>query len=83
MTLLDAFLNLYLILLIGNVTEVLILDILLVGTVTPNFVVIPGTEDLRDTEYKAFRCHHGKAHLRAIIAMALVALVLALVIVTF
>ncbi len=80
-TLLDAFLNIYGILLIGNITEVLILDILIVGTITPNFVVIQGTEDLRDTEYKAFRGHHAKAHIRAIFAMAIVSLVLALIIV--
>jgi hypothetical protein len=75
--LLDAFLNLYGILLIGNITEVLLLDFLIVGTITPDFVIIPGTEHLRDTEYKAFRAHHGKAHLRAIIGMAILSLILA------
>jgi hypothetical protein len=82
-TLLDAFLNTYCILLIGNISEVLVLDLLIVGTITPDFVVIPGTEDLRNTEYKAFRRHHAKAHLRAIVAMAIVSLVLAGVIVIF
>lgn len=80
-TLLDAFLNIYCILMIGNITEVMILDILIVGTITPDFVVIQGTEDLRDTEYKAFRGHHAKAHIRAIFAMAIVSLVLALIVV--
>ena len=75
--LLDAFLNIYGILLFGNISEVLIIDLLIVGTITPSFVVIPGTEDLRDTEYKAFRLHHAKAHIRAIVAMAIVSLVLA------
>lgn len=79
--LLDAFLNVYGILLFGNISEVLIIDLLIVGTITPSFVVIPGTEDLRDTEYKAFRPHHAKSHIRAIIAMAVVGLVLAGVIV--
>jgi hypothetical protein len=80
-TLLDAFLNLYCILLIGNIAEVLLLDLLIVGTITPDFVVIPGTEGLRDTEYKAFRLHHAKAHIRAIVAMAILSLVLAGIIV--
>ena len=82
-TFLEAFLNLYIILLIGNISEVLITDILIVGTITPDFVVIPGTENLRDTEYKAFRKHHTKSHLRAIVAMAIVSLVLAGLIVMF
>lgn len=79
--LLDAFLNIYGILLIGNITEVLVLDILIVGTITPSFVIIPGTEHLKDTEYKAFRIHHGKAHLRAIVGMAILSILLAFVMV--
>ena len=77
----DAFLNIYGILLIGNISEVLIIDLLIVGTITPDFVVIPGTENLKNTEYKAFRLHHAKSHIRAIIAMAIVGLVLAEIIV--
>ncbi len=82
-TLLDAFLNTYIILLIGNISEVLILDLLIVGTITPDSVVIPGTEDLRETEYKAFRLHHAKAHIRAIVAMAIVSFVVAGIVVMF
>jgi hypothetical protein len=82
-TISEAFLNMYIILLIGNVSEVLLIDMLIVGTITPDFVLIPGTEGLRDTAYKAFRIHHAKAHLRAIVAMAILSLVLAGVIVTF
>ncbi|MFW9793815.1 MAG: hypothetical protein ACFFEE_05930, partial [Candidatus Thorarchaeota archaeon] len=64
-------------------SEVLILDLLIVGTITPDFVVIPGTEDLRETEYKAFRSHHAKAHIRAIVAMAIVSFILAGIVVMF
>lgn len=80
---LDAFLNIYGILIIFNLSEVVTLDFLIVGTITPDFVVIPGTEDLRDTEYKEFRKHHAKAHLKSLLAMAFVSLVLALIIAVF
>ena len=51
----SAFLNIFGLFMFANIADLVILDILIVGTITPKWVVIPGTEDLVDTEYKAFR----------------------------
>lgn len=74
-----AFLNLFVIFMFGNVFDLGILDLLIVGTITPKFVVIPGTEDM-DKEYKAFRISHAKGHVYGTILMTLLSLLIALII---
>jgi hypothetical protein len=81
--LLEAFLNFYGITLIGSFAEFIVLDFLIVGTITPNFVVIPGTEHMRDKEYKEFRLYHFKGHLRSIVTLAIVSFIAAVMIVVF
>jgi hypothetical protein len=80
-TLLDAFLNIFGIMMFGTFGDLVILDWLIVGTITPNWVIIPGTEDMRDTAYKDFRKYHGKAHIRGTIIMAVLSLIIAGIIV--
>jgi hypothetical protein len=80
-SLLDAFLNLFGIMMFGTFGDLVILDLLIVGTITPDWVIIPGTEDMRDTAYKDFRKYHGKAHIRGTIIMAVLSLIIAGIIV--
>jgi hypothetical protein len=82
-TFLDAFLNSFGVLMIGNLADWLILDMIIVGTWTPDWVLIPGTENLRDTEYKAFRVEHTIGHIFGTIAMAVLSLVIAVIVVIF
>lgn len=79
--LMDAFLNTFGVLMFANFADLVILDIIIVGTITPSWVIIPGTEDMKDTAYKAFRKEHSKSHLRGTIFMALLSLVIAFVVV--
>jgi hypothetical protein len=75
--LLDAFLNAFGIMMFGNVADLVILDWLIVGTITPSWVIIPGTENLKDTAYKDFRVYHGKGHIWGTILMAVLSLIIA------
>ena len=79
--LMDAFLNTFGVLMFANFADLVILDIIIVGTITPSWVIIPGTEDMKDTAYKAFIKEHSKSHLRGTIFMALLSLVIAFVVV--
>ena len=81
--LLDAFLNIFGLGLFGTAADLFLLDWLIVGTITPDFVIIPGTEHMRDKEYKDFRVYHGKAHIRGTIALAILSLIIAVAIVVF
>ena len=81
--LLDAFLNFFGILMFLNFADLLILDSLIIGTITPDFVIIPGTEHMRDKEYKDFRLYHAKGHVWGTIAMAIISFVIALIIAYF
>lgn len=76
----SAFLNIFGIFMFANIADLIILDILIVGTITPKWVVIPGTEDLVDTEYKAFRKYHAKGHVKGSLIMAGVCLLIAIII---
>ncbi len=67
----------------GTFADLVILDWLIVGTITPDFVIIPGTEHMRDREYKDFRLYHAKGHVWGTIGMAVVSLVIASVVVLF
>ena len=75
--LLDAFLNIFGIVMFGNIADFVILDLLIVGTITPNWVIIPGTEHMRDKEYKDFRRYHAKGHARALILLVILSLIFA------
>ena len=79
--LLDAFLNFFGILMFGNFADLIILDLLIVGTITPDWVIIPGTEHMRDKEYKDFRLYHAKGHVRGTLAMAILSLLFAALVV--
>ena len=74
-TFFDAFLNLFCLILFGTLADLGVLDLLSVGTVTPDWVIIPGTEHLRNSAYKEFRMYHTKGHAKAfplLITMALI-----------
>jgi hypothetical protein len=79
--LLDAFLNFFMILMFGNFADLVILDLLIVGTITPDWVIIPGTEHMREKEYKDFRLYHAKGHVKGTIAMAILSFLFAAVVV--
>ena len=79
--LLDAFLNAFGIMMFGNFADLVIFDTLIVGTITPHWVIIPGTEDMKDTAYKDFRLYHAKGHVWGTIGMAIISLVMAALVV--
>ena len=79
--LMDAFLNFFGIMMFGNFADLVILDTLIVGTITPDWVIIPGTEHMRDKEYKDFRLYHAKGHVYGTILMAVLSLVFSLAVV--
>jgi len=81
--LIDAFLNAFGIFMFGNFADLVILDWLIVGTITPDFAVIPGTEHMREKEYKDFRLFHAKGHVWGTIGMAVISLVIAGAVVLF
>ena len=68
-----AFLNVFVLLLLAVLGDLVILDWLIVSKITPEFVIIPGTEE---ADYKDFS-HHYKAHLRAAVPLVLVCIVFA------
>ena len=78
---LTAFLNIFGVYMFGNIADLVILDWLIVGTITPQFVIIPGTEHMKDKEYKDFRISHAKGHIWGTIFMALLSLLMALVVI--
>ena len=78
---LTAFLNIFGILMFFNVVDLVILDWIIVGTITPKFVIIPGTEDMKDKEYKDFRITHAKGHIWGTLLIAVLSLLLALIII--
>ena len=78
---LTAFLNIFGILMFFNVVDLVILDWIIVGTITPKFVIILGTEDMKDKEYKDFRFSHAKGHVWGTFFMAVLSLLLALIII--
>jgi hypothetical protein len=78
---LDAFLNIFAVWLFGFMADLLILDWLIVGTITPSWVIIPGTKYMKMKEYKEFRMYHAKGHLKGLILLAGLSVVLALIVV--
>ena len=79
-SLLGAFLNTFGVLMFGFMADLIILDLLIVGTLTPKFVIIPGTEDMKEKEYKDFRVYHTKAHAKGLILLAIISLVIAVIV---
>ena len=71
------FLNAYGILLIANLAELILVDLLLLCTITPKWLVIPGTEGMAG--YKDY-AHQVKAHLRGAGLMALISLMIAAIV---
>ena len=79
-SILDAFLNTFGVVMFGFMADLIILDLLIVGTLTPKFVIIPGTEDMKEKEYKDFRLYHTKAHVKAVLPLAIASLVIGLIV---
>ena len=68
-----AFLNIFVMVFLATLCDLVILDWLIVNKITPKFVMIPGTEK---ADYQDFS-HHYKAHARAAVALVLVCIILA------
>jgi len=71
------FLNAFGILLVANLAELILVDLLLLCTITPKWIMIPGTEGMAG--YKDY-AHQVKAHLRGAGLMAAVALMVATIV---
>ena len=78
---LDAFLNIFSLVLFGTFADYFILDYLIVGTITPDWVIIPGTEHMRNKEYKEFRGYHARGHAKAFPILILLSLIFAALVV--
>lgn len=83
LSLFDGFLNAFGVLMMGNLADLFILDWLIVGTITPSWVILPGTEDMKDTAYKRFRWIHAKGHIPGTIFLAILSLICAFIVVAF
>ncbi len=68
-----AFLNLFLLVLLATLGDLLILDWLVVSKITPKFVIIPGTVE---EDYKDFS-QHFKRHAKAAVVQILICLFIA------
>lgn len=77
---LDAFLSVFVILIFGFLADYIILDFLIVGTLTPDFVILPGTEHMREKEYKDFRKYHAKGHIKGLLLIVILSLLLAAIV---
>ena len=72
-----AFLNVFLLVLVATLGDLLILDWFLISKITPGFVMIPGTDK---ADYKDFS-HHYRGHLRAAMILVLLCVVIAAIVV--
>ncbi len=68
-----AFLNLFVMIVMVTLGDLVVLDWLVVSKITPRFVIIDGTDE---ADYKDFS-HHYKAHARAAVIQILICLVVA------
>ena len=68
-----AFLNLFVLILLLTIGDLVILDWLVISKLTPKFVIIPGTVE---EDYKDFS-HHYKGHAKAAIIQILLCLIIA------
>jgi len=71
-----AFLNLFVMLQLAMLVDLVLLDWLLVSRITPRFVIIPGTEK---ADYKNFSSHY-RGHAKAAVALTIVSLAVAAVV---
>lgn len=71
-----AFLNVFSMIFLATLGDLVILDWLIVNTITPDFVIIPGTEK---ADYKDFS-HHFRAHARAAIILVFLAILFAAIV---
>jgi len=71
-----AFLNVFVLVLLATLGDLVILDWLIISKITPSFVIIPGTEA---ADYKDFS-HHFRGHARAVIPLLLVTVVIAAIV---
>lgn len=76
----EAFITIFVIILFGFLADFIILDWLIVGTLTPDFVIIPGTEYMREKEYKDFRLYHAKGHVKGLVLIFILSLILAVIV---
>ena len=79
-TLWNAFLTIFVIFLFGFLADYFILDWLIVGTLTPDWVILPGTEHMREKEYKDFRVYHARGHLKGLLLVVLLSVGLAAIV---
>jgi hypothetical protein len=68
-----AFLNVFVLVFLATLGDLVILDWLVVSKITPKFVMIPGTEK---ADYRDFS-HHYKAHGRAVVPLVLLCFIFA------
>lgn len=71
-----AFLNIFVLLLLFDISDLVILDWLIISKITPRFVIIPGTEA---NDYKDFS-HHYKGHVWGTIGLTVLSVVLAIIV---
>jgi hypothetical protein len=71
-----AFLNVFALVFLATLGDLVILDWLVVNKITPKFVIIPGTER---ADYKDFS-HHYRAHARSSVILVLLCVIIASVV---
>jgi len=71
-----AFLNVFTLVFLATLGDLVILDWLIVSKITPKFVIIPGTDE---EDYKDFS-HHYKAHARAALVLILISILFAAIV---
>jgi hypothetical protein len=71
-----AFLNVFVLVLLATLGDLVILDWLIVSKITPAFVIMPGTEA---ADYKDFS-HHYRGHARAVIPLLFVCVVISVIV---
>ncbi|MBN1216807.1 MAG: hypothetical protein JXA99_15375 [Candidatus Lokiarchaeota archaeon] len=76
---LTVFFNIFIMIMFANIADYVLLDWLIVATITPKFVIIPGTEHMKNKEYKEFRIYHAIAHLKGTIFLIILSIILALI----
>jgi hypothetical protein len=74
-----AFLNVFILFIFFFIGDLVILDWLIISKITPQFVIIPGTNE---EDYKDFS-HHYKAHVIATIPLILLCAVIATIVTLF
>ena len=71
-----AFLNLFVLIILATIGDLVILDWIIVSKITPKFVIIPGTEA---KDYKDFS-HHYISHVKVVPILIILCLIIAVVV---